>query len=91
MRALAVLLATVCILWFIYAVFTFTPNARQAADSAAANATYQAAAQQELREAVTICVLRLGYTDDTIMTRERIAAHALCMHPTLKKHNLLTK
>ena len=58
--------------------------------SAATTTATTDAALREVKQAMETCRILLGWKEGTIIRELDFAAFALCMHPTLKKHNLLT-
>ena len=86
MKAFALLIG-IMVVGFVLFVISVAQMPVTSAASIAAND----AARRELQQATETCRRQLGWTEGTIIKELDMAAFALCMHPTLKKYNLLTK
>ena len=87
MKAFALLIGIMVVGFVLFVISVAQMPEPSAAQVAATND----AARRELQQAPEICRRQLGWTEGTIIWEPDVAAFALCMHPTLKKHNLLTK
>ena len=86
MKAFALLLGIMLVGFVLFVISV----ARMPATSLAATPSTNDAALREVKQATETCRLLLGWKEGTIIREHDFAAFALCMHPTLTKHNLLT-